>query len=151
MVVVGKSEPRRRRQLGDLTQMHVGLLRCLLRGHHDLAARGSNLLRGFLTGEVLKHQDVLEGVVAPSGVHDVTCALVIDRHSQSDLVFCEAVEQISVRAMANVGRDIEAVIQERVGLRRQRIIFERALERVCLNYFGPLLQGQKLPVADLAA
>ena len=133
MVIVSKSEPRRRRQLGDLAQMHVGLLRCLLRGHHDLAARGGNLLHCLLTGEVLKHQDVLEGVVATSGVHHVTCALVVHRHSQSDLVVCKAVEQISVRAMANVGRDIEAVIQERVGLRRQRSISARDLERVCLN------------------
>ena len=121
--------------------MHVGLLRCLLRGHHDLAARGCNLLHGFLTGEVLKHQDVLEGVVATSGVHDVTCALVVDGHSQSDLVVRKAVEQISVRAMANVGRDVEAVIQERVGLRRQRIISVRVMKRccrfLCLN-FGPL-------------
>ena len=92
MVVVGERKPWRRRQLCYLAQVHVRLLVGALPGQQDVSSGSRQVLLDCWAVEVLKHQHVLEGMIAAAGIQHMIRALVIYRHAQGDLVVREAVE-----------------------------------------------------------
>mmetsp|Transcript_37413 Transcript_37413/g.86403 ORF Transcript_37413/g.86403 Transcript_37413/m.86403 type:complete len:504 (-) Transcript_37413:93-1604(-) len=116
VVVVSHGKPLGGHMAGKLAKRVVCRLLCHLVRHSHVASGGFDHLRALLLLKVGQGQDLHERMVRWNRLPQVPSVAIVDRNGQGDHVIRQVLEDILAGAVADVGWELKAAVQERVGV-----------------------------------